>query len=137
MESMSLCKGIRFCCFKEKNAKKAVTISKDGTLIKSTVDKAAEITKDDAKTIQDEKDVQMKVPNVAIGKELKEFVVDFEKEYDVLESMGEAPLKSLLIFPLSLEESDLDSLTSYVNQSLMTVSDTVGVGWILFWQKSA
>ena len=38
------------------------TVSKEGTLIMSTVDKAFKITKDDAKTIQDEKDVQMEVP---------------------------------------------------------------------------
>ena len=37
-------------------------VSEQNIFIKSTVEKATEITKDDAKTMQDEKDVQMKVP---------------------------------------------------------------------------
>ena len=41
---------------------------------------ATEITKDDAKTIQDEKDVQMEVLNAATKNELKELVVYIEKE---------------------------------------------------------
>ena len=61
----------------------------------------------------------MEVPNAAIEKELKEVVVDIEKEYVVFESMGEAPLKPLLIFPLPVEESDI----SYVKQSLMKASN--------------
>ena len=36
--------------------------------------------------------------------------------------MGEASLKPLLIIPLHVEESDSDSLISYVNQSLMTAN---------------
>ena len=104
---------------KEKDLEKSGTVSEEGTLIKSTVEKAAEITKDDVKAIQDKKDVQIEVPNAATEKELKEVVVDIEKEYDVSESMGEVPLKPLLISPLPLEESDHDSLISYVNYSLM------------------
>ena len=60
-----------------------------------------------------------KVPCAATEKELTEVVLDFEKEYNVDESMGEAPLKPLLIFPLSLEENGHDSLILYVNQLLM------------------
>ena len=56
-------------------------------------------------------------------KELKESVVDIEKEYGVSESMGEAPLKPLLIFPLSVQDSDANLLISNVNQSLMKASD--------------
>ena len=37
--------------------------------------------------------------------------------------MGEALSKASLIFTLPVEESDPDSLISYTNQSLMTVSD--------------
>ena len=47
---------------------KVRTVSKESTLIKSTVDKASKITKDDAKTIQDKKDVQMEDPNAATEK---------------------------------------------------------------------
>ena len=65
----------------------------------------------------------MEVPNAAIEKELKEVVVDIKKEYDVSESMGEAPLKPLFIFPLPVDKSDPDLLISYLNQSLMTASD--------------
>ena len=39
--------------------------------------------------------------------------------------MGEAQLKFLLIFQLPVEESDTDSLTSYVHQSSMTASDGI------------
>ena len=83
---------------KEKDVEKVVTDSEVGTLIKSTLEKAIEITKDDAKTIKDEKDVQMKVPNAATEKELNEVVVDIKKKYNVSESMGEAPQKPLFFF---------------------------------------
>ena len=56
---------------KEKDVEKIASMSKEGTMIKSIVDVLAKITKDDAKTIQYEKDVQMEVPNVATEKELK------------------------------------------------------------------
>ena len=56
---------------------------------------------------------------------MKKVIVDIEKEYAVSESMGEASLKPCLIFPLPVEESDPDSLISYVNHPLMTVSDGV------------
>ena len=69
---------------------------------------ATEITKDDAKTIQDEKDVNMEVPNAGAEWYLKKVVVDIEKEYHVSESMGEAPLKTSLIFPLPAKVSDND-----------------------------
>ena len=54
----------------------------------------------------------MEVPNAATEKELKEVVVDIEKEYE-----------PSLMFPLDLEESDPDSLISYVNQLFMRASD--------------
>ena len=95
MEPISLCKGIRFCqSAQQKGYGNIKTVSKESTLIKSTVGKALKITKDDAKTIQDEKDNQMVAPNTATEKELKEIVVDIEKKYDVYEEMGEAPLKN-------------------------------------------
>ena len=69
---------------------KICTVSKEVTLIKSTVDNASKITfgidsnehanqqiglKGELKTIQDEKDIQMEVGD------------DIEKEYDVFESI--------------------------------------------------
>ena len=50
---------------KEKDVKKVGTASEEGTLIKSTVEKATEISKDDSKTIQNEKDAQKEAPNAA------------------------------------------------------------------------
>ena len=52
------------------------------------VEKAAEITNDDSKTIQDEKDVQMEVFYAVTEKEWKEVVFDFKKEYNISELMG-------------------------------------------------
>ena len=55
MEPISLCKGRRFCqSAKKKVMKNDIAVTK--------------MTKDDAKTIQDEKDVQMEVPNAATEK---------------------------------------------------------------------
>ena len=65
----------------------------------------------------------MEVPNVSTEKELKEKAVDIEMKYNVSESMGEAPLKPLLTFSLTVEESDPDLLISYFNQSLMRASN--------------
>ena len=65
---------------KKKDVEKVGRVSEEGTLIKSTVEKAAKIAKDDAETIKDEKDIQMKVPKAAIEKELKEVVDDIDKE---------------------------------------------------------
>ena len=48
------------------------------TLINSTLEKATQVTKDDAKTIQCEKDF-MEVPSAATKKELKYIVLDIEK----------------------------------------------------------
>ena len=80
---------------KEKDVEMVGTASEEGALIKSSVEKAAEITKDDTKTIQDEKDIQMEVPNAATEKELKKVVVDIEQEYNVL-NQWEKHHKSLL-----------------------------------------
>ena len=107
---------------KEKDVEKVGKASEEGTLIKSTVDKATKIAKDDAKTIQDEKDIQMEASIAATEKELKDILVNIENEYNASESMEEAPLKPLFIFPLPLKQSDPDSLISYVNQSLMRAS---------------
>ena len=64
----------------------------------STVDKASKMTpgidsnehvhqqsglQNDANNIQDEKNIQMEVPNAAIEKECKEVPVDIKMEYDV------------------------------------------------------
>ena len=86
------------------------------------MEKDTEISNDDANTIQDEKDVLMGVPTAASETGL-EVVIDLKKKYDLSETMGEAPSKHSLIFPISVKESDLDSLISYVNQSMMTASD--------------
>ena len=108
---------------KKEDVEKVGIVSEEVTLIKSTVVKATKNSKDDAKSIQDEEDVQREVPNSATEKELKEVVTDIEKEYSVFESMGDIPSKHSLLFPLPVEESDLDLLFSYVNQSLMTASN--------------
>ena len=65
----------------------------------------------------------MRVPNIATKKGLKKVFVDTEKEYNVSESMGEAPLKPSLIFSLPLKEYDPDLLILYVHQFLMKASD--------------
>ena len=65
---------------KDQDVEKIGTVSKRGKLIKSSVENATEVTKSDAITIKDEKDIQIKVPNAATEKELKELVVDIEKK---------------------------------------------------------
>ena len=85
---------------KEKDVKKVGIASEKGTHIKSTVEKATEITKDDANTIQDEKDVLMEVSNAATEKELKEVVIDIKKEYCISKSIKDSPSKHSLFFPL-------------------------------------
>ena len=54
---------------------------------------------------------------------MKEFEVYIEKEYDVSESMVEAPLKPSLTFPIPLKVSDANSLISYLKKLLMRVSN--------------
>ena len=54
---------------KEKDVEKVEASSEEGTQIKSTVEKDTEISKDDAKTIQDENDALMNVPVAATEKE--------------------------------------------------------------------
>ena len=46
--------------------------------------KDIKITKDDAKTIRDDKDVLIKIPKAATEKELKEVVFDIEMEYSMV-----------------------------------------------------
>ena len=77
---------------KEKDVEKVGTASEEGTHIKSTVDIASKITKDNAKTIQDEKNVLIEVSTAATDRGL-EFVIDIEKEYGVSETMGDGPSK--------------------------------------------
>ena len=55
---------------KEKDMEKVGTVSGEGTLIKFSLEKATEITKDDTKTTQHEKDIQMEVPNAATKKRI-------------------------------------------------------------------
>ena len=62
----------------EKDVEQVGTASQECTHIKSMVEKAIEITKDDAKIIQVEKDVLMEVPNAATEKEL-DVVIDTVK----------------------------------------------------------
>ena len=64
----------------------------------------------------------MEVPLAASERGL-EVLIDIKKEYGLSDTMGEAPSKPSLIFPIPVEESGTDSLISYVNQSLMTASD--------------
>ena len=64
----------------------------------------------------------MEALNAATEKEL-EVIIDIKKEYGISEVIGDTPSKPSIIFPLSVEESDPDSLISYVNQPLMTASD--------------
>ena len=45
----------------------------------SSLGEKTEITKDDVKTIQDEEDVLIEVPNAATKKESKEVVIDIKK----------------------------------------------------------
>ena len=54
----------------------------------------------------------MEVANAATEKGL-EVVIDTEKEYGVYE-LGDMPLNPSFIFPLPVEESDVDSLISYM-----------------------
>ena len=61
--------------------------------------KASKINKDDAKTIQDEKDVQMEVPNAAAEKGLNEIVVDTEKEYVVF--LIKSTFEAFVDFPIT------------------------------------
>ena len=67
----------------------------------------------------------MEVRNAAMEKELKEVVVDIEKESKVSEPMWETPLKPSLMSPLPFDESDPDFLISFVNQSSMTTSEAM------------
>ena len=53
---------------KEKDVEKIGSASEEGTLIKSAVDIASNVTKDDAKTIQDEKDALMEIPQASTEK---------------------------------------------------------------------
>ena len=71
--------------------------SQEGTLIKSTMGKATEINKDDAKAIQDEKDVLMDVPKAVTEKELKEEVLDIKKKCGVMEKVGATSEESTFI----------------------------------------
>ena len=53
---------------KENDVEKLSTVSKEGTWIKSIVEKASKFTKNDAETIQGRKDVQMEVHNASTEK---------------------------------------------------------------------
>ena len=53
---------------KEKDVEKVETASKEDTLIKSTVEKPAEITMDDSKTMQNVKDIQIEISYAATEK---------------------------------------------------------------------
>ena len=99
MEPILLCKWIRFCySAQRKGCGKGWSSFWRGYTHHVHCKKATEITKDDIKTIQDEKDIQIEVPKATTEKELKEVVVDIEKEYGVSE--GEVSSKPSLIFPL-------------------------------------
>ena len=82
---------------KEEDAEEVAPNFEEGLLIKSTVGKATEITKDDAKTIQDEKDILMEFLKAATEKEFKEEKLDIEKVYSVMEKIGAAFEEGTLI----------------------------------------
>ena len=67
----------------------------------------------------------MEVFNAANEKKSKKVTVDVKKEYAVSEAMEETPWKASFIFPIPLKESDPDSLISYVNQSVMSASNSM------------
>ena len=64
---------------KEKDVEKVGSASNEGTLIKLTVGKDTESIKDDAKTIQDKKDVLIEVSKAATEKELKGVILDIKR----------------------------------------------------------
>ena len=82
------------------------TAFKEGTLIKSNVGKDIEISKDDVKTIQDEKDVLVEVSIAASDRGL-EVVIDIEKEYGVSEAIGDATSMPSLIFSFQWKKAIL------------------------------
>ena len=82
---------------KKRDDEKDGTVSKEGTLIKSTVDKAID-SKDSAHQ-----------PSVLKG-DVYMATVDIKKEFDISQAKTETPLKASLIFPILLEESDPDLL---------------------------
>ena len=106
MGPIFLRKGIIFCnATSKKDMEKVGAASEEGNRIKPIVEKDNEISKDDAKTIQDEKDLLMEVPTAASERVL-EVIIDLEEEYGLSETMGEAPSKPSLIFPVHVEEID-------------------------------
>ena len=76
--------------------------SEEGTIIESIVEKDTEISKDDAKTVQDEKDVQMKVPTTALERGL-EVVIDIEKECAISETIWRSTIKAVIDFTNTCE----------------------------------
>ena len=107
---------------KENDVEKVGAASEEGKPIKSIVEKDTKISKDDAKTIQDEKNVLIKFLTAASERRLEE-KFDLKKECGLSETMREAPTKPSLIFPTPVEESNSDLLISYENQSFIAASD--------------
>ena len=70
--------------------KKVGAAFEQGKLIKFTLGEDTKITKDDAKTIQDEKVVLIGILKAATEKEVKEEKLDIKKEYSVVEKVGAA-----------------------------------------------
>ena len=78
----------------------------------------------------------MEVSTAATKEELKEVVVDIEKEHDVSNAEEEASLKNSLIFLIPLKKSNPDSLISYVDLSLMRASDgTKKLDGLIAWKR--
>ena len=96
---------------KEMDVEKVGTAFNEGTLIKSTVKNATKVTNNYAKTIHNEKQVLMKIINVATEKELKEVLLEIEKEYDVVEKVGISEEETLLKYTVEKQLNLNDAKT--------------------------
>ena len=101
----------------QKDVEKVGATSEEDTLIKSAVEKDTEITKDDAKTIQDEKDVLIEVPKAATEKELKEAIFDSEKDYGVVKKVRAASEEGTLI------KSTVEKATEISKDHVITIQN--------------
>ena len=81
--------------------------SEEDKTIESIMEEDIKMSKDDAKTIQDKKDVLKKVLTVDFERKL-EVVIDLKNEYGVSETIREAPSKLSLTFSIPVTEINSD-----------------------------